>query len=367
MMTPVRNFVKKHVTPKNIKKVHRFAKTAISAAKYGRAAIRSYKNSGGNKRRKTNSGRGSARITGKGLAGESWYQLTEYKKPKKTSAYTLIKTIGNGAQAIYNASFSLQATESLQIAKSYCGGMTYADIQDSYLKIAGEYNATTATAIRFSSNQPNYLSHKLCIKECLMKNYFTNQSAAVTNVILYHVISKVTKVTAVFPETDWNSGLVDQGAFNTQRDNTAIGARPTYSKLFNMNWKIVGTKSFQLMGGETYTDTWCFKPNRTIDAEYTGTYQQIRGLTCYAFAIAWGQTADSSNAYAVGNIGTTPVKLIGTQTRTYKWSIINAIPRITYQQGNQLSVADTATLYVVNEEAGNVINEASAGGASVYA
>ena len=362
MMTPIRNLVRKHVTPKNIKKAHRFAKTAISAAKYGRAAIRAYKNSGNNKRRKTNSNRGSQRITGKGLAGENWYQLTEYKKPKKTSAFNLIKTVGNGAQAIYNVSFNLTCTESLQIAKSYCGGMTYSDIQDSYTRLASEYNTTTASAVRFSSNQANYLSHKLCIKECLMKNYFTNQSSAVTNVILYHVISKVTKPTLVFPETDWNSGLIDQGGPNAQRDNTAIGARPTYSKLFNMNWKIVGTKSFQLMGGETYTDTWCFKPNRTIDAEYTGTYQQIRGITCYAMAIVWGQTADSSNTFTVGNIGTTPCKVIGTQTRTYKWDIINVIPRITFQQGNQLSVTDTATLYVVNEEAGNVINESTTAG-----
>lgn len=301
---------------------------------------------------KKSKGKGS-RIHGKGLAGETNIVRLTYKAGKK-SAYNVMKKIGNGSNYRLDATVGISnATLGNQQADNLLQGMSQADLTAAFNNTAKYYNVTTSSVITPGMNTTGYGSQKFLLKRFYSDTELVNQSMAVVNIDFYTCISKVTKP-YVDPITDWNTGYTDQGQTLTR---TFYGAKPTESKIFNINWKIVKVHRVQLMGGQTYHHIVDFKPKRMIDTEYVNKNSQIRGITINTFIVTRGQVADDSNTIAIGvNTTTTPVKVIGIQSRVYDMDVIMSYPRISGGQTNVPTSAG-ANLYVVNEESGLVVDE----------
>lgn len=292
----------------------------------------------------------SGRVIGKGLAGMDTTTVISNKPPRK-SPYNILRKIGNGSTWITQQTNSLSVAAGVQGAATWSQLCSVGDLQSCWASGADFYNFTAGANVGQSQVQNGYKSNKFLLKSCKCKIEMTNQSPAVANVEIWIVMSKVTKTTYSTPGTDWQIGLPDLSA-GASVSSSYMGARPTQSKVFNMNWKVKSVKKFQLMGGQTHTNFLDFKIKRYIDTEYWNQYAQIKGITMAIMVLAWGQAADTTNGPTVGNITTTPVKLIGVQSKTYDFDMINAFPKQYTVAGTSLAQEPLANIYVLNEEAG---------------
>jgi len=344
----------------NRKNIKAYANTAAASAKFTKKVQKHVKKAVNKQRSKPRSkskrhhiGKGGqTRIIGQGLAGETSH-VTIYNKPPRKSHYQVIQKLGNNSTLVVTTTGGTQAPAGRQATGTYFIANSKNDVQLCWSSGSKFYNASAAAFVSPSMSAAAVKCNKFFLKAVHSKIELTNQSPAVSNLEIWTVISKVTKPLYVAPQSDWQLGLDDQAP--TVESVDEVGVRPTQSKLFNMNWRVKSVKKIQLMGGETHTHFNKFYCNRYMDAEYWNTYEQIRGITMVTFIINWGQIGDTSNAAALGTITTVPTKIIGLIQKTYTYSIASAFPK-NYTTSGSLATDPQASMYVVNEEAGNILN-----------
>jgi len=307
-----------------------------------------------------------SQIIGKGLAGAT-STVSIVNKPPRKSSYQIIKHLGNTSQYVVNSVQGATSPAGLQNVNTYFIHNTQTDIQAMWTNGSAFYaSGAVSNPISATPTVTGYKVSKFNLKRTHIKMELTNQSPSIANIELWTVMSKVTKPAYKSPGTDWTDGLADQDGA-TVNLTTGVGLRPTQSKLFNMNWKVKSVKKIQLMGGETHTHNSDFKVNRYIDSEYFNTYEQIRGITVVTFMIQWGQIADTINAANIGNITCTPTKVIASVQKVYTYSMVNIFPKNFTVASTALAQEPQPLLYVVNEEAGNILNVQDVTANVVYA
>lgn len=209
------------------------------------------------------------------------------------------------------------------------------------------------TALATSAQAPTAFdqSFKLGIDAYTCQFEFVNMVQTQIEVDIYEVISKVTKPSFTDPVTDWQTGLTAQEGANIVTTSLAFKSKPTLSKLFNINWKIIKKTSIVMSPGELHQHTFNFQVNRQIDTQYYQTYGQIRGISGSIFFVSRGSPVDSIRGLTSGNVQPGPVKISGWIKRLFKTRALALLPR-NNKYTNNLSAAALTNAYTINEEAG---------------
>lgn len=290
-----------------------------------------------------------------GIANSTSYVALTYKSPKN-SPYEIIKKIGNDAQYLFNYTSSVTVGAGFQQPWMIATMMSQTELANMWAQASSFYNIIAPANPVQSLNTTGFKSNKFNLKRINLVCEITNQSPALCNLEIYTCLSKVTKPTYVSPQTDWTNGLVDEAGTTTPVLVTEVGNKPWGSKQFNMNWKVVKKHTVHLQGGQPHKYQFDFKPKRYMDEAYSTAFNQIRGLTCGVLVVAWGQIGDTVQNYTVGSITSVPCKLIASLNKTYYYNMNNVFPRAYHSNGAALAQEPQANVYVINEEAGNVLN-----------
>lgn len=281
-------------------------------------------------RQKSRRGRviGGNQTGGSALGGNVTLKLTQISKSKWNKKYNIYKYISNNGLFLQNGTFACTTANSLQGVVSFQALNATSDLKLAFTNQAQFKNFTTGTVIQQALDAAGYKCNKWGLNESKITMNWSNASPASIYAQIYYLTSKVTKPTLVAPEVDWTTGLTDEIGNNLQvGDKTRLGASPTNSKLFNMNWKIRGVHRLHLQSGEQATTEYKQKLNKLIDTEYINTYNQIAGLTVYVMAIVRGQTGDNAHTRVEGAISITAAKLLMTYDRKYSTQLIEAWPK----------------------------------------
>ena len=202
----------------------------------------------------------------------------------------------------------------------------------------------TTTQITNLDSAAGYIGDKLIVLSGEAKTIFQNQSPTPSEIIVYDLISKVTKVTASNPNTDWETGIdnIQGAAANSQ---TYMGASPKASKTFNMNWHIVRVHKTVIEPGSTHEHVFKFKPNRILDMEYPTNYGQIRGITHACMTVVKGTgLVDDTLAYnSAANITVPAVKIIYLTKKRYTTQACSLFTR-SYVQNTDVGVISNAAV-----------------------
>lgn len=294
----------------------------------------------GTKKRKS----GSAVISSSnpGVTTKSFRKL-RYKVPKEMK---IMKKVGNVATYRTNNVVQLVGTNGLQCVS----GDIVMDIGNLGLPII--YSKTAIgelydkAAIAYTRNpdgtggafktQPYDINtgtaRKFFLKKAGYHIQISNQAPSTVEVDCYWLMNKTTNEVATDPITAWQKGLTE----TTQGQNSAEaiirfpGSKPTDSKAFNLEYKVLNKTKVFMVPGADHIFKYEFDVNRILDTSYLTQFERIKGITLQFMLVAKGSVADSSNTKALGTITTTDVKLAGVVTEFYQTQLLSYWPRVTY-------------------------------------
>jgi len=179
-------------------------------------------------------------------------------------------------------------------------------------------------------------SYKFYMKDVICSAYLTNMSAGSSEITIYTVMSKNTKTSAADPINDWSEGQDDASQLSSQTGVTPIriGSKPTDSKLFNMNWRIVDKKRYSCHPGGKINYTFKFAPRNLVDTEYWGRNTYVKGMTFFTFVVTHGQIGTAGQAPGGGAANPylgfafpKPTNWAYNVTKTYTNKMVNHFPR----------------------------------------
>lgn len=182
---------------------------------------------------------------------------------------------------------------------------------------------------------------------------FTNMSAGATNMTIYVAMCKNTKSTGTGPTTDWTNGLIaEQGSQITAPNPNRIGNKPTSSKLFNTNYKIVDKQQISAGPGAKIHYNFSFNPRSIIDTTYFVRNNQVRGLTYALFVVTHGQLGlgGPSNNIVVPK----PVQWIYNIRKRYVLRTVNSFPTVLNQQVSDSALVSAVNPVTVMEDDGDI-------------
>lgn len=188
----------------------------------------------------------------------------------------------------------------------------------------------------------------------------TNESVSSTIIDIYYLVSKVTDAQVyVNPDATWLSALQSEEGPNTSVA-TFPGATPTTAKGFNIRWRVHKKISIEMEGGQTHRARFSYKPNAIVDLKYFNDYSMVRGLTVAIMLVIRGVPTDTtSNTITAGTIQLSPFKVVGMLHNKYTTSILSQFYR-NEKQVNSINTGAMTHAYVLNPEAGNVVDEGGA-------
>lgn len=271
------------------------------------------------------------------------------KERSNTVTYEQSVTWGNTTtQGLQNVNVAYGGTS------GFCGSSTLLDL---YQRGARFYNSTAAAYVTQVGTTTAAQFNKFFLKSVYSTIRLTNQSPSSCEVDLYLVQQKISKATYKDSVTDWEEGL-DGEQLGNALSRTFYNSRPTQSKQFNMAWRVLKVLKLKLNPGDEHRHLYTFKPNRILDTGYLNNYNTINGLTHEWITVVRGITADTSNDPSVGNVTTTPAKVVGTVNSLYKGYIINQTPKVGYQ--TTTVTTGNANVYTIADAAGTVTNNMTA-------
>lgn len=177
---------------------------------------------------------------------------------------------------------------------------------------------------------------------------FTNMSAGATELTIYVVMCKNTKSTGTGPTTDWTNGLIaEQGSQLTAPNSSRIGNKPWSSKLFNTNYKVVSSKSFNAGPGAKINYNFYFAPRSVVDTTYFVRNNQVSGLTYGLFIVTHGQLG-----LGVGNVVVPkPVQWLYNIRKKYMLKTVNSFPTVLSQTvAESMSVSAAGAVAVMEDD-----------------
>lgn len=184
---------------------------------------------------------------------------------------------------------------------------------------------------------------------------FMNEGSGMINCTVYDLMARNTG-SYVDPVSAWSQGLTNTEGLDAT-SYTCPWTAPTQSKLFNMNWKIVGKRFVELGPGRGHIHTFNHKVNRIVDMEYAQEFNCIKGLTTTCMIVVQGSVADSNNAPALGTITLAPSKLVGISRTKAIVRGMTILPR--HELMNNTLALTATNLYNFDEGSGAVIDIAN--------
>lgn len=182
---------------------------------------------------------------------------------------------------------------------------------------------------------------------------FNNAGPVDIEMIIYDVVSKTTQPNIRNPVDDWINGVANQSKLATTGASITVPfARPTESKLFNMNWRIVNRDTIYICPGASHKHVFTHKITRPFDMEYVKQYATIRGITNSSFIVLKGTPIDSVADYQAGEVTIAPSKIIGTWTAMWSSRLMVQNQRIT--KAENTFAWNLPDLYQQDEESGLV-------------
>lgn len=190
-------------------------------------------------------------------------------------------------------------------------------------------------------------SYKFYIQDVTCSAYLTNMSAGSSECTIYTVISKNTRVTDRDPINDWSEGQDDASGIAGQLNVTPIriGSKPTDSKLFNMQWKIVDKKRYSCGPGGKINYTFKFAPKNLCDTEYWTRHTHVKGMTFFTFVVTHGQIGIAGQAPGGGPTNPylglpfpKPTNWAYNVTKQYRNKMVNHYPRQIQQSYSNVGV-----------------------------
>lgn len=341
-------------------------KTAMTVAatgakyvgKYAKKYAKAYVKSKGKAQGKKNTSREDKNVWAQYAAGGVLKTLTVRKPSKLLKFYKYASNKSTYQNITIKGSVSTEG-------KQGCDTIGFPSASISVNAAATISNSfTTGVTLMPVGPQTLGVSVKFFLQSSRSTCKIVNQSPANGLVRLYHLVSKVTKVTFVSPETDWATGLVNESKYQSVNLGTAPllsypGSKPTTSKLFNINWKIINVKTAQMMPGQEITDVWTMVHNKVVDTQYFQTYSQVAGITQCIMMVYSGALGDSANSTSIGNISLAPLKLISSCEQIIETKALSPFQTSSYQDTTPYTTAD-ANFYVVQDESGAVVNTQTA-------
>lgn len=222
---------------------------------------------------------------------------------------------------------------------------------------------TTATDLfgTAATGTAGYRQVRLLYEGVKQTTKIQNQGQGTTDMWIYDLVSKVTKESYSAPDTDWADGYVDTNVLPAAAiatyggGNTTIGAIPTESKVFNINWKVLKVTTVRLGPGAEHNHIFNMRPNKVIDGTYAANFQQIKGVTTGILLIHRGPLVDSTSGNAAaGTITYGHSKLITANDIKICSRIVGQYPAHTTWVGSAPSTApaneflETTAINVVN-------------------
>ena len=179
--------------------------------------------------------------------------------------------------------------------------------------------------------QPGSSSYKFYMNGVKLDITGTNMSAGGVSLKLYTIVSKNTKTSSAHPFNDWEVGLDDaSGILGKDKVNARrVGSSPTESKVFNMNYRIVDLKKYELGPGGKIHHTFVFNPRSLVDTEYWARNTYVRGFTMWIMAVGVGQVGlvDASNVTYSGQPMLKSVNMAFNVVKTYRSKAVQHFPR----------------------------------------
>lgn len=218
------------------------------------------------------------------------------------------------------------------------------------------YSQQKTTAPLYSSGaiiNANSEGIKVFLQSAVWNTEWTNMSAGATTITFYVVMCKNTKSTGTGPTTDWTNGLIaEQGGQLTAPTSTRIGNKPTSSKLFNTNYKIVDQKTVTAGPGAKIHYDFNFLPRTAIDTTYFVRNSQVKGLTYALFVVTHGQLGLGGPLNNI--VVPKPVQWIYNIRKRYVLKTVNSYPTMLNQQVNDSMLVSAVNPVTVMEDDGDI-------------
>ncbi|AXL65936.1 putative capsid protein [Giant house spider associated circular virus 3] len=179
----------------------------------------------------------------------------------------------------------------------------------------------------------------------------TNMSAGSAQLTIYVLMAKNTKSTTSGPTADWTNGLIaEKGSQANTPTPFTINNRPTSSKVFNVNWKVCDSKTYNAGPGAKVNYAFNFSPRSVVDATYFARHTQIRGLTYALLAVTHGQLGLTAAQAVVPK----PVQWIYSIKKTYILKTVNNYPAIVSQYVQSSATVSASGPVTVREDDGEL-------------
>lgn len=191
----------------------------------------------------------------------------------------------------------------------------------------------------------------------------TNQGPTSLEYDLYYLMPRNSLKTGTLtaPISAWTNGLLaEQGNAATAQQRTYIDSKPTDSKDFNFEWKVVKKVIGKMDPGTENKIVMTYKMNRFMDTNYLN----IHGCSRYSYPIVpmivqRGIPADSSNTPETAAIvSTSRTKLIGIMSTTINGYVCDTRQSFSADLGPPLGTLalGTGSMLSIADAAGTVVN-----------
>jgi len=306
--------------------------------------------------------------------GES-KSLSLYKK-KPTKNFRTIKSITNTCTTEYtdsgkrtSGSMGVQGVNHLagRVAELAAGsaptnragngamltGGTDSDVAQLMARTLQYYNRVAAASVTTAPFQNNFRDQKFLLESATYEWHITNTSQVEFKLIIYDLLARNSNVTFKNPITDWATGLTDAQGGTTEGLTASVGtsrpnSKPTLSKEFNVNWKIIRVTELSLSPGRIHEHKFHMKINRVVDWNHWDKYQQVGGFTYFPMIVTQGQPVGTNNAANPVSLGYHEMGFCS--TIRLRGRAVTIFPRQIWQSNNLLTSAAGLTASVMNDD-----------------
>lgn len=293
----------------------------------------------------------------------SGYVAVMYKKPKRANNVTWSKqpltyealtpwSCVSGVATTTQSKNAITMIDNSSV-QGLCGSSQLTELFERHTRSVNV--GTAAGDVILDANATDNRYNTLYLKNARTELNFTNQAPTTCEVDIYVVCLKNSQTAIQSPLLKWQLGLTAMDLTGGLNVDSFLGNRPTMSKRFNMDYRVVAKGFFKMDPGEERKFIYNFKPQRFLDTDHLTEYAGgVKGIYHDIIVVARGPVADSATGFTAANIATSKVKIVGTKRTTYTSYACNTFPRLLYQ-ASALSTGNAA-LFSIADAAGTVIN-----------
>nr|QTE03376.1 MAG: putative capsid protein [Grus japonensis CRESS-DNA-virus sp.] len=186
-----------------------------------------------------------------------------------------------------------------------CSGGTNGDLTDANTVL--QTTEAAATNI-FLGNNLNR-TRRMMMNRISVMFQIKNQTNIPVRVTLYDCVARRDATVAVGPTAAWSQGVTREAVVSAGTSNSLNlnfpGAKPFQSQYFCQLWKVKRSVTFELHAGSVHWHRVMIKPGGVFSAEYTTTYDLLKGLSTCVMMVLEGGLVDNNTTFAGATTVTT--------------------------------------------------------------